>query len=121
MSLLMIDIAYVGTKSLLSFGYYVVKGTYNGIAYLTGHEMITDRETSTEKDLLAEIKSLRGEMDSLRKEIMHINEDTFLLVDPDTKPTKSKVIAEIYDNVNIDGNSDSDKDNDNDNDKEVTL
>lgn len=96
MSLLMIDLAYLGTKSLLSIGYYVAKGTYKGIAYLTGNEQMDESENVSEEDLLREIKNLRGEMDSLRKEIRHINEDTFLLVDPNITCNNSpKVIAEI--------------------------
>ena len=114
MSLLMIDLAYLGTKSLLSLGYYVAKGTYNGIAYITGNEPIKDEEKLTDKNLLAEIKSLRSEMDHLRKEIKHINEDTFLLVDPNTGEENTKVIAEICDNVSINNVSeDSDDENSN--------
>lgn len=81
MSLLMIDLAYLGTKSLINVGYYLAKGTYNGFAYLAGYEMIQEEEEVNEKDLVKEIRKLRNEMDSLRKEIKYINEDTFLLVD----------------------------------------
>ena len=44
--------------------------------------MLKEPEVVSEIDLIKEIKSLRGEIDTLRKEIRYINEDTFLLVDP---------------------------------------
>ena len=115
----MIDLAYLGTKSLISIGYYLVRGTYNGIAYITGNEMLGEEEQVTEKDLVNEIKSLRSEMDSLRRQIKHINEDTFLLVDPD--PEKDKVIAEICDTVNLNNIKNRDDTSDNVKVKQITL
>lgn len=93
----MVDLAYVGTKALVSLGYYVVKGTYNTVAYLTGNEPIVEKTTDKEVLLLEEIKNLRTEMDSLRKEIKQIHDDSFLLVD---KHDETRIVACLDDEAN---------------------
>ncbi len=92
----MIDLAYIGTKTLINLGYYVAKGTYNTVAYLTGNDLIEEKETNPDKILLDEIKSLRSEMDGLRKEIKQIHDDSFLLVD---KHEETRIIANVEDEI----------------------
>ena len=96
MSLLMIDLAYLGTKTLINLGYYVVKGSYNTVAYLTGNDLIEERETNPDTILLDEIKSLRSEMDGLRKEIKQIHDDSFLLVD---NHDDTRIVANVEDDM----------------------
>ena len=137
MSLLMIDVAYLATKSLVNVSCYLAKNTYNGIAYLTGYEMLKEQEVISEIDLIKEIKSLRGEIDTLRKEIRYINEDTFLLVDPNTtdEPNTTKQLNkenanEVDDKIEKSNNLDKstrdvsyqlDMSNENKKYKEITL
>ena len=107
MSLLMIDLAYLGTKTIIQVGYYIVKGTYNTVAYFTGSDLIVepiDDKATDNRALLDEIKTLRNEMDHLRKEIKTINDDTYMLLDNENGETR--VVANI-----IDGDSIIDKNN----------
>ena len=100
MSLLMIDLAYLGTKTIIQVGYYIAKGTYNTVAYFTGSDLIvepTDDKDTDNKALLDEIKTLRNEMDHLRKEIKTINDDTYMLLDNDEGGGETRVVASIID------------------------
>ncbi len=116
MSLLMIDLAYLGTKTIFHVGYYLVKGTYNTVAYLTGHEMIEekDEDKTDNQALLDEIKNLRNEMDGLRKEIKTINDDTYMLVN--SEQSEPRIIATICDNTDL-----KVKNEEQDTDKQITL
>ena len=107
MSLLMIDLAYLGTKTIIQVGYYIAKGTYNTVAYFTGSDLIVepiDDKATDNKVLLDEIKTLRNEMDHLRMEIKTINDDTYMLLD--NKDGETRIVANI-----IDGDSIIDKNN----------
>ena len=98
MSLLMIDLAYLGTKTIIQVGYYIAKGTYNTVAYFTGSDLIvepTDDKVTDNKVLLDEIKTLRNEMDHLRKEIKTINDDTYMLLDNNEDGGETRVVASI--------------------------
>lgn len=67
MSLLFVDLAYLGIKSIYSIGYYTVKYSYNTIAYLSGNEYIVDKEVvDTNELVLKELKELRKEIAILK-------------------------------------------------------
>ena len=103
----MIDLAYLGTKTIIQVGYYIAKGTYNTVAYFTGSDLIVepiDDKATDNKVLLDEIKTLRNEMDHLRMEIKTINDDTYMLLD--NKDGETRIVANI-----IDGDSIIDKNN----------
>jgi len=115
----MIDLAYLGTKTIIHVGYYIAKGTYNTMSYFTGYDMIeepVDDKKTENKALLDEIKTLRNEMDNLRKEIKTINDDTYMLVD--NNEPDARVVTSIIDNIDINR---QDKDNLPDKCNEITL
>ena len=69
MSLLFVDLAYLGIKSLYSIGYYTVKYSYNAIAYMSGSEYMVDKEVvDTNELVLKELKELRKEIAILKSD-----------------------------------------------------
>lgn len=84
MSLILIDLAYLGTKGIFYAGVFLVKGTYNVIASVAGYDPIVDTPTE-EQSVVGELKSLKDEIRSLKEELSNINHDTFVLVDETDK------------------------------------
>ena len=83
MSLLLIDVAYLGLKSATTLGWYLAKQSYNLVAYTVGSEPIVDeKETSETQELLKEIRGLREEVGRLKSQMEYINDQTYQLVDP---------------------------------------
>lgn len=73
MSLILLDIAYIGTKGLLNVGYYLAKGSYNLVAGMAGYEPIQEAPTETEL-LLQEIRSLKTELQELKGDMLEVRE-----------------------------------------------
>jgi hypothetical protein len=68
MSLFIFDLAYLGTKSVFNLSYYVLKGTYNIVAGLTGYDPIVEPLTEQEV-LLQEMKGIREELKIMKESI----------------------------------------------------
>ena len=83
MSLLLIDLAYLGIKGATSLSWFVVKNSYNLVAYTVGAEQIADPTPTNEtQELLTELRSLRKEVHQLKSQMEYINDQTYQLVDP---------------------------------------
>ena len=84
MSLFLIDVAYIGIKSICNIGYYAFKYSYNGIAYLAGSEYMVDKQViDTNELVLQELKDLRKDISILKAN--NIKKEVFIedLVDTD--------------------------------------
>ena len=70
MSLLLFDLAYLGTKGVLNLSYYLVKGSYNIIAGLAGYDPIQEPLTEQET-LLQEMKAIREELKQMKDSVAY--------------------------------------------------
>jgi len=109
MSLLLIDLAYLGAKGAVSLSWFLAKNSYNLVAYGFGAEPIQDTpDTSETQQLLQEIRGLRDEVTQLKSQMEYINDQTYQLVDPncltsgDDEVTVHDTDAEALTKVNDD-------------------
>ena len=97
MSLIFIDLVYLGIKGICSIGYYTLKYGYNTIAYLSGSEPIVDKEViDINKLVLEELKELRKEI-SILKNNKQLNIDE--LYSKNTYIDDNIILEETDDNI----------------------
>ncbi len=98
MSLLFADLAYLGIKTVYNVGYYVIKYSYNGIAYLTGSEYMVDKSVvDTNELVLQELKELRKEIAVLQDN----NSKKEVIIEDSVEISKSDKIIEKYEEIEL--------------------
>ena len=77
---MLIDLVYLSVKTTVKLGYYALKGTYN-----TVNNIKKESKTNDNVNLLTEIQKLNKEIVLLKKDIQHLNKDSYVVVYPDSE------------------------------------
>ena len=83
MSLILIDLAYIGSKLVVNIGYYLCKGTYNTVNYIRGKNIYVENTKTEHQLLIEEIKYLRSELNEIKYKNVTIKEipnDEFIII-----------------------------------------